>query len=333
MDPLTQGILGATLPQASNKSEHSLVAGLLGFLSGMAADLDVLIRSNTDPLLFLEYHRQFSHALVFIPVGGLICATVLYHLLARRWSVSFKRCWLYCTLGYATHALLDACTTYGTQLFWPFSDIRIAWNTMSIIDPLYTLPLVLLVLLSALKKNNRYAQMALIWALSYPMLGLIQRDRAEQAGLALTQQRQHIPIRLEAKPSFANLLLWKVVYETEDRFYIDAIRVGTSANHYEGESVSKLNLAKDFSWLKPDMQQAKDIERFRWFSNGYIARDPSNLNRIIDVRFSLVPNEAEALWAIELSPAAKESDHVSYITARDMSQERTDLFKRMLFNR
>ena len=332
MDPLTQGIVGATLPQATNKNQHTVIAGLLGFFSGLAPDLDVVFRSNTDPLLFLEYHRQFTHSLVFIPFGGLICAAVFYFLFARRWGLSFRRCWLYCTLGFATHGLVDACTTYGTQLLWPVSDMRIAWNTLSIIDPLYTLPLVLLVILSALKKNNRYARAALIWAISYPVLGLIQNERAEQLGQRLAQQRQHTPIRLEAKPSFANLLLWKIVYETEDKFYIDAVRVGSSVNTYQGDSVNKLNLTRDFPWLKPNTQQAKDIERFRWFSNGYIAKDPDNPNRIIDMRYSLLPNEVNALWGIELNPDAKDSDHVAYVMLRKMSPEHIESFKRMLFN-
>ncbi len=67
MDPLTQGVLGASLPQSAGRGRYAASAGLLGFFAGMAADLDVLIRSNTDPLLFLEYHRQFTHSLVFIP--------------------------------------------------------------------------------------------------------------------------------------------------------------------------------------------------------------------------------------------------------------------------
>ena len=72
MDPLTQGALGAALPQATRSKLHVGIAGGLGFLAGMTADLDVLIRSEADPLLFLEYHRQFTHALIFIPVGGLL---------------------------------------------------------------------------------------------------------------------------------------------------------------------------------------------------------------------------------------------------------------------
>ena len=73
MDPVTQGVLGAAVVLAVAKPERIVVAGLLGGLSGMAPDLDVLIRSSSDPMLFLEYHRQFSHALLFIPVGALLC--------------------------------------------------------------------------------------------------------------------------------------------------------------------------------------------------------------------------------------------------------------------
>ena len=76
MDPLTQGALGAALPQATRGKSQVGVAGTLGFVAGMAADLDVLIRSEADPLLFLEYHRQFTHSLVFIPVKPLNNADV-----------------------------------------------------------------------------------------------------------------------------------------------------------------------------------------------------------------------------------------------------------------
>ena len=90
MDPLTQGTLGAALPVAVAPRREAAVAAGLGCLAGMAPDLDVLIRSAEDPLLFLEYHRHFTHALVFIPIGGLLCALVLHGLFARR-SLPFKR--------------------------------------------------------------------------------------------------------------------------------------------------------------------------------------------------------------------------------------------------
>lgn len=330
MDPLTQGVLGASLSQSVSKKQHLVVAGFLGLLSGMAPDLDAFIRSQSDPLLALEFHRQFTHSLLFIPFGSLICALVLHPLIAKRRGLSFKQSWLYCALGYGTHALLDSCTTYGTQLFWPLTSERYAWNTISIIDPIYTLPILILLVFAAWKRAPWLARIAFLWALIYPTLGMIQRDRAEAVGWQLAQERQHTPIRLEAKPSFANILVWKVVYETEHRYYVDAVRVGTSVKTYPGESIAKLNVSRDFSWLDRDSQQAKDIERFRWFSNGYVAQDPTDEMRIIDVRYSIIPNQLRALWSIKLEPSVDSEAHVRYETHRDNTSESRQVFLDML---
>ncbi len=337
MDPVTQGVLGASLPQALTGKKRSIaIAGLFGVAGGMAPDLDVLIRSTTDPLLFLEYHRQFTHSLFFIPFGGVIVGLLMYYLLGRRLGLTLYLSCLYCALGYATHALLDACTSYGTLLLWPLSVERFAWNTLSVIDPLYTLPLLAGVLMATIKNNPRFAQLVLVWALIYPMLGLLQRDRAEAAGWELANARGHQPVRLAAKPSFGNIVLWKVVYETKQHFYVDAMHVpigGSRIKHYPGERAEKLNIARDFSWLAPQSQQARDIERFRWFSNNYIAKDPANPNRIIDIRYSLVPNEIAALWGIELSTQADNNSHVVYTVARNLSANQRQVFLNQLLGR
>lgn len=330
MDPVTQGVVGAALPQASARREQVAVAGLLGWLAGMSADLDVLIRSASDPLLFLEYHRQFSHSLVFIPFGGLLCALVLHVLVGRRRQLHFGQSYLFCTLGYATHALLDACTTYGTMLFWPFSQARIAWNTVSIIDPLFTLPVLLLVVLAGLRRRPQLARFALLWALAYLLAGLWQRNEAQALGMELARERGHRPLRLEAKPSFGNILLWKVVYETRDRYYVDAVRTGPSPQVYPGDSIARLELPRDLPWLDPQSQQARDIERFRWFSNGYIALDPRDPDRVIDIRYSMIPNEIVPLWSIELHPQADADAHVAYLVHRDGASDRLQLMWRML---
>ena len=106
MDPITQGVLGASVPQAIATKKHIVAATVFGALAGMSPDLDNLIRSGTDPLLRMEYHRQFTHSLVFIPVGALICALLFYFLFSRRWQINFKYTYIYCLLGYATHGLL-----------------------------------------------------------------------------------------------------------------------------------------------------------------------------------------------------------------------------------
>ena len=151
MDPLTQGVVGAAVSQQPANKKTILVATLLGFLSGLAPDLDIFIRSKHDPLLVLEFHRQFTHSLIFIPIGGLICAVVFYYLFSKRKGMTFKKTYIFTTLGYGTHGLLDSCTSYGTQLLWPFSDNRISWNTISIVDPLFTMPILVLIIFAAVK--------------------------------------------------------------------------------------------------------------------------------------------------------------------------------------
>ena len=332
MDPVSQGVLGATVPQAISQKKHVVAATLFGAVSGMAPDLDFLIRSDTDPLMYLQYHRQFTHSLVFIPIGSLICALIFYVSIARRWQMSFKLTYLYCLLGYATHGFLDACTSYGTQLLWPFSTERFAWNTISIVDPLFTLPLLALVITGVRKKNPLFGKMALGWVLVYQGLGFYQHQRVADVGMQLAEQRGHIPKRLEVKPSFANLLLWKVIYEVEDGYYTDAVRAAPSLTIFPGEFIPRLNIERDLPWLDKDSQQARDLARFNWFSRGFLSLDPNNPLRVTDMRYSLVPNEATGMWSIWLDREAGKTDHVTIKQDRDTSGPRREKLGRMLRN-
>ncbi|MDC6466666.1 metal-dependent hydrolase [Methylophilaceae bacterium] len=328
MDPLTQGTIGAVLPQALSKKNLGIVA-LLGFLSGMAPDLDIFIRSSTDPLLSLEYHRQFTHSLVFIPFGGLICALFLFVVFKKISPFNFKKTWLYCTLGYGTHGLIDACTSYGTLLFWPFSDIRIAWNNISIIDPLFTIPLILLIAFATIKKKNVYSKIALGWAVIYLMIGVYLHNVAINVGKEIAEQRGHIVTRIKAKPSFANLILWKTIYETDNQFYVDATNLLFN-KIIPGESIKKLNQEEDFPWLKEESQQYKDVERFKWFSNDFLAVNPRNKNQIIDIRYSGIPNEIGGLWGVQLNPNKHNQEHVEFVSMRSASIERFKVLRDMI---
>ena len=321
MDPISQGAWGVTFAQSAARANQLKAATLMGCLGGLAPDLDILIFSTTDPLLFLEYHRQFSHALIFIPVGALLITAIMHRLIAQ--SLSFWRAYLFCLLGYGTHGLLDACTTYGTMLLWPFSDMRVAWNNVSIIDPLFTVPILTLTLLGFRRRSPNYAKIAAVWGITYLLIGIWQRDRAEEAAYLLAQSRGHEPVRLEAKPGFANLLLWKTVYEAGERYYVDAIRVGLANRKYPGTSTEKLDVTRHFPWLNPNSQQAADIERFRHFSNNYLGLDPQVRNRVIDVRYSVVPNEIDALWAVDLDPEKADDAHINWRSLRRQTAEQT----------
>lgn len=294
-------------------------------------------------MLFLEFHRQFTHSLIFIPVGALICALVFYQLMNFRWfkkkwpaaSLSFKQIYLFSFLAYATHGLLDACTSYGTQLLWPFSDERFAWNTVSIIDPMFTVPVVVFIALSVFRKKHRYAQVGFIYAVAFLSLGVIQNNRAEEAVFKLAQQRGHQIESMQVKPSFGNRHVWKLIYEYDGRYYVDAVKLLLDVEYITGSSIQKLDVKRDFPWLPADSQQAKDIERFRWFSGGFLAVNTRDPKLIMDMRYSFLPNRINPMWGIEVNKYyVDEGDldaHVFYEVTGRLDEETKKRFFEMIF--
>jgi len=314
LDPLTQGTLASALAQSAADPRQIRGFALAGAVGGIVPDLDILIRSDTDPILYLEFHRQFSHSLVFIPIGAALCALLLHPVL-KRW-LGFRATFIACLLGYATHGLLDACTSYGTQLFWPFSDTRVAWNWISVIDPLLSLPLFGLVLLGIVRRRRVFAITGFCWALAYLAIGAVQHQRATTIAEALAAERDHEPVRLVIKPGFANLLLWKSLYEADGRYYVDGIRAGVSGSICEGDSISALVTQRDLAWLDPASRQALDLERFDWYSDGWLALDPEDPFYAVDVRYASLPNRIAPLWGLKVDPRASLDAHASWHVVR-----------------
>jgi inner membrane protein len=216
------------------------------------------------------------------------------------------------------------------MLFWPFSHERFSWRVVSVVDPLFTVPILILVVIAALRNKPMLARLALAWVGIYLTAGALQHRSAVVMGGEIAASRGHKPIRLEVKPSFGNIVVWKTIYETQDRYYVDAVRVGVRPRVFAGESVLKLDTQRDLSWLDLTSQQAIDIERFRWFSGDFLAQDPIHPNRIIDVRYSLMPNEVRALWSIEIAPDALSTTHARFLTHRNGSRENLGKLWRMV---
>ena len=265
MDPVSQGAVGAAFAQSAAKKENIILIGFIGFLAGLAPDLDVLIRSEDDPILFLEYHRQFSHSLFFIPIGSFFVALFIFPFV--RGLMSLRMVYIASFLGYATHGLLDACTSYGTQLFWPFSDQRVTWNNISIVDPLFTIPVLILVVIAIKTKKKIFSFFSIGWIIFYLSLGFIQYERALLAAVELAQVRGHSPERLTLKPSFGNLILWKSIYQHNETFYVDAIRTAQSSTWCLGESIRVF----DYQYHLPDLdeksQQKTDVNEVEGAGN------------------------------------------------------------------
>jgi inner membrane protein len=327
MDPITQGTVGAVFAQSAANKNNIAKIGVVGFLAGLAPDLDVFIRSSTDPVLFLEYHRQFTHSLFFIPFGALIVSVFLFPLVRK--SLSFKATYVASFLGYATHGLLDACTSYGTLLFWPFSNERITWNNISIVDPLLTIPAIILFAVAVKTSRRRFSFFAVGWIVFYLALGLVQFERALSSGLKLAQSRGHSAERMTLKPSFGNLILWKSIYQYEDWFYVDAIRAGRVLTWCFGESIKIFDYQYHLSDLEKNSQQMRDIERFRWFSQDYLGFD-GDKNLVTDVRYSMIPNQIAPMWGLVIDDRKGTNEHAVWWTSRDLNDESLTLFKEML---
>ena len=317
MDPLSQGTLGAIAPQLIISRKRLGVAALFGLFAGIAPDLDVLIRSEEDPLMVLEYHRQFTHSLIFIPLGGLIIGFLMYWLFGRRWGINFKLSWLICSIGLGTHGLLDACTSYGTVMFWPFSEIRVAWSIISIVDPLFTLPILLFLIFAIIRKSKLLVYMGIFWVIAYLLLATYNRNTALEMVTEIAEERGHKTKKLDVKPSFANIWVWKTIYEYKNIFYVDAVHAGPKRVVFKGSSTPKLNINRDLPWLSMDSQQAKDIERFKWFSMGYVAIEANRPLHIGDIRYSALPEKIASLWSIKLDRNASPDQHIKYVTHRN----------------
>ena len=330
MDPLSQGTVGAAFAQSVANKNNIFKISVIGFLAGLAPDLDILIKSPTDPILFLEYHRQFTHSLFFIPFGSLIVALILFPFVKS--SMSMKTVYYASLLGYATHGLLDSCTSYGTQLFWPFSNERVTWNNISIIDPLFTIPALILVVIAIKTKKKIFSFFSIGWIIFYLSLGFIQYERALLAAVELAQVRGHSPERLTLKPSFGNLILWKSIYQHKETFYVDAIRAAQSSTWCTGESIRVFDYQYHLPNLEKESQQKKDIERFRWFSQDYLGYDKER-NIVTDVRYSMIPNQIASMWGLMIDEQRGVSEHAIWWTSRSLDQSQIDLFKNMLKGR
>ena len=331
MDLLTQGLLGGVLAISAANKKESRSAATAGFAAALLADADVFISSVNDPLLNVELHRHFTHALAFIPIGALIAALLLWPLLRKH--LGLKSIYGYAFLGYATAGLLDACTSYGTHLLWPFSDTRIAWSIIAIIDPIFSLLLVIALILAFKYRKAVPARVGLALAGAYLALGLWQHQNALQSAIELAEQRGHAVQRIIVKPTIANLLLWRSIYQSDDQFYIDAIRVGLGANRiYPGASAQKFNLERDLPELERESVLSRDVERFSKLANGYVVVDSSRSNVLTDIRYSMLPNHITPMWGIDLNVASA-SQHANFEVYRDRPDNVRALFVAMLLGR
>jgi len=223
MDSLTQIVLGAAVGEAILGKKVGNKAILWGAIAGTIPDLDVFTKIFVDPVRANELHRGFSHSFLFSILFAPVLGWLAYKI-HRKESATWKE-WSWLMFGaLVTHPLLDAHTTYGTQLFWPL-DYRVTYNNIFVVDPLYTLPFMFFVILAMTYKRDHpkrryYNNLGLIISSSYMILTLAFKGVAhyhftkslDQSGIAFK--------RLESKPTPLNSILWCGFVETEKEFLL-----------------------------------------------------------------------------------------------------------------
>lgn len=332
MDPITQGLLGGSAALVLRKKNAPIkktkTLYVVGFVAGMMADLDVLIRSQTDPLLTLDYHRAFTHALLFIPIGAAVATLALRPILKifKNYELSTRELFLSCLLGYATHAPLDALTNYGTSLFLPLSPTRISLNLMAVVDPFFTLPLIALTIWGLAKNSNRLRSLLASWMILIFGFNFANKLIATSHIKKVAHERGHEIEELLVKPTLLNGYLWRTVYRSHDTYYTDAIfALPGWVKHYSGGAVPVFNRESDYPNLPRESVAATDIERFRFFSDNLLG---FRENAVIDVRFSVLPHGTRPLWSV--MPKEDPEQHVYYLTDRPTGKRDREIMFKML---
>ena len=317
MDPLTHAIAGATLASTATGRRLGRRALLIGAAAALLPDVDVFIRSAADPLLAIEHHRGFTHSLLFVPFGGAIAALPFIAGRFRKPSAGSPPEELRGTprnseevarqsltagmLAYLSHPLLDAATTYGTRLFWPFSRYRVGLDIISIIDPIFTL-MILAGAIAAFTARRRITVMALAAAVAWLAIGFVQRERASAAQAQLASARGDRLTRGAVFPTLGNSLVWRSIYETNGALRIDRIRVPWLKGAAYA-SVTTVPLVQSDE-VRGDARMLRDFARFAWFSDNWLARAPSDPTVIGDARYSLRNDRYDPVWGIRLRPGA-----------------------------
>lgn len=259
---------------------------LLGAALGTVPDLDVFIDFG-GAIENFTYHRGFSHSLfVLAPF-----AVILWLALRRWWAPVGDRPlrWLAAvSLALLTHPLLDAHTAYGTQLFWPSAAPPVSWATLFIIDPLYTLPLLVGVLLATFWRGRNWTGMALGvgLALSTLYIGwswIAQTVVRHHAEASLTDMQLQ-DAELFITPTPFNTLLWRVVVKTENGHLegLDSLLVDESVVRFEeyASDTQALEAASDL-WA---------VQRLRWFAQDFVQARVENDRLVLsDLRMGREP--------------------------------------------
>ncbi len=329
MDSITQAVLGAALQGTLLGRLQGRRALVYGAALATVPDLDVVIH-YADPVSQMTYHRGFSHSIFVLTGVALLLAWLVAWIGQRRrpdagyrWPRLFVAFWLVLV----THPLLDAFTVYGTQLFWPLTLTPLSWAAVFIIDPVYTLPLLMAVAYAFWRGPGRRARglmtAALIFSTAYLGFGLAGRMTVEQRFEQALQAQGVAPREVRAMPMAFNNLLWRVLAKTEDGGYYEGV---SSLFDREPPEMHYLSLNTPLAKV---LQDDPLYTRLRWFTDDWLRYDvvgstlvvtdlrmgiPGNYN----FRFAMARRDEQGQWQVE-TPSRWRDNGTSMFNGGDLA--------------
>ena len=288
MDSVTQFLLGAGIAGAAMGPKIGPRALLLGGIVATLPDLDSFL-PTANAIDAMTEHRGASHSLITLTIAAPIislAAMAAMPSLRKEGKLTLATLWL-CLV---THALLDALTTYGTQLFWPLQiGPPVAVPAVFIIDPVYTLLLfggflALIFMRQERARGVRTVRMCLAISTAYLVLGLsgqfVVKAQAK-ANPAFEGQR------ILVQPAPLNILFWQILAVGEDRYSTAMTTI------VPGCKISQIDTRPRLTKPPSDKLRTPSVQRLEWFTNGYYTyREFGDSLRISDLRLGLQQNLA-----------------------------------------
>jgi inner membrane protein len=298
MDSFTQIVLGAAVGEAVLGKKIGNRAMFYGALAGTIPDLDVLASHFTDTVSALSIHRGFTHSIVFsvlfAPLFGWLVSRYEKFKSFKGWS------WLF-FWAFVTHPILDAHTTWGTQLFWPF-EMRLAFKTIFVIDPLYTIPFLVFLILAmsqnrSSKKRQIYNKIGLIVSSTYLVLTFFLKGLAFIQFQDALKEQQIDYLQLNTRPSPLNTILWSAHVETENSYLIG------NYSFFDSKPITFETYPKNHGLLGC-LNEDKNVKRMITISEGWYTITKKNDNLYFnDLRFGLLsiePNSEKFVFQYKL---------------------------------
>lgn len=309
MDSITQAALGAAVGTAvMGRSRPVWQSALAGAMIGTLPDLDVFIDKG-DPVRDMVLHRAETHALFWQALVSPLIAFALAWLSGTR--ELFLRWWLMVILGLFTHSLLDGMTVYGTRLGLPFTDHPFGLGSLFIIDPLYTLPLLLGLALTGVLRSDRRRR----WNTAGLLVSTLYAGWSVAAQAHVTQVVRETAVALElptnrilVTPTPFNTVLWRIVL-VDDAHYYEGFHSLLDPLEAPDRGLDLRRLPRGAE-LDRRTRGFEDADMIRDFSKGFYAlHDDGHRVHITDLRMGQEP-----YYAFSFAFAEHQSEPVTAIT-------------------